>query len=187
MWFINVCVCESVCVCMCVCVLLASLAALSVLRQAVLCAVSDVIICPTCACQQEPLVKKTTCPRVCVCVSTRTLAYSHHCPANQAALSLDWWLSLGEGGRGGAIERELIMYRGFGTVTVQTRVLQLLHRSRCFIVQQQQQQQQQQPGSEGSSGLSVSTDRECGTDQRLLDYGWLSWNESFWTGRLKDH
>lgn len=76
------------------------------------------------------------------------------------------------------------MHRGFRTVTAQTRALQLLHRSRCFIVRQQQQQQS---GSEGSSGLSVSRDRECGTDQRLLDYGWLSWNESFWTGRLKDH
>lgn len=41
-----------------VCVLLFSLAGLSVLRQTGLCAVSDVIICLTYACQQEPLVKR---------------------------------------------------------------------------------------------------------------------------------
>lgn len=62
---------------MSVCVLLPSLAVLSVFRQAVLCAVSDVIICLTNACQQEPLVKKIhvrvsvwvcACVRTCLCI-----------------------------------------------------------------------------------------------------------------------
>lgn len=33
----------------------------------------------------------------------------------------------------------------------------------------------------------MSSEREWGKHQRLLDYVWLSWTEPFWMGRLKDH
>ena len=127
-----VCVCVYMCVCVCVCVIGQPGSTLSPQTGRSLCRVwchnlSDVHL-PTGTFGQENHIPAR------VCVSTRTLVYSHHGPSNKTALSLDWWLSSGEGGRGGAIERELIMHRGFRTVTAQTRALQLLHRSRCFIV-----------------------------------------------------
>ena len=64
--------------------------------------------------------------------------------------------------------------QGFGTPAVQTGALQLSHRSR-------------RSGVCGELRRSVFRKRECGKDQRLLDYVWLNWNESFCTGRLKDH
>lgn len=97
-----------VCLCATVrfCVLLARLAALWVLRQAVLCTVSDVIFCLTYACQREPLVRKAHAPE-CVSVS---FVYSHHGSSTRQHF-LDWCLSLGVGGRGSSTGWELIMQR----------------------------------------------------------------------------
>lgn len=39
----------------------------------------------------------------------------------------------------------------------------------------------------GELRRSASQDGECGKDQRPLDYVLLTWNESCWMGRLKDH
>lgn len=64
-------------VCVPALMLLACLAALTVLRQTGLCAMSDVLICLTCTCQQEPLVR-TSHGRVCVSASTRAFMYSRH-------------------------------------------------------------------------------------------------------------
>lgn len=107
--------CVRVSVCVCVLTTSACLAALWVLRQAVLCTVSDVIFCLTYACQQEPLVSKAHAPEWCLRVSLCILTTA----LNQTALS---WLMLVFGSRRERrFHRERINNaKGLGTVAVQT-------------------------------------------------------------------
>lgn len=90
---------------------LVSLAAFSVLRQAVLCIVYDVVILLMLASQQEPSVKKACAP-LRVSLSVCVLLYSQYNPHPDDAFLIDARL-LGAGG-GGTSGTELMMHIGLG-------------------------------------------------------------------------